>query len=80
MKSPVVKRSIVIAGRKTSVSLEDAFWNALKEIAGVRDATLGDLVTIIDSDRHHSNLSSAIRLFVLGFYRDRISDHQGLVA
>ena len=76
MKSPVVKRSIVIAGRKTSVSLEDAFWNALKEIAGGRDATLGDLVTIIDSDRHHSNLSSAIRLFVLGFYRDRISDHQ----
>jgi len=80
MKSPVVKRSIVIAGRKTSVSLEDAFWNALKEIAGGRDATLGDLVTIIDSDRHHSNLSSAIRLFVLGFYRDRISDQQGLVA
>jgi predicted DNA-binding ribbon-helix-helix protein len=79
MKSSVVKRSIVIAGRKTSVSLEDAFWSALKEIAGGRDATLGDLVTIIDSDRHHSNLSSAIRLFVLGFYRDRISDRQSSI-
>jgi predicted DNA-binding ribbon-helix-helix protein len=75
VKSSIVKRSIVIAGHKTSVSLEDAFWNALKEIAGGRDTTLSDLVAIIDSDRNHSNLSSAIRLFVLGFYRDRVSDH-----
>ena len=76
MKSTVIKRSVVIAGHKTSVSLEDAFWNALKEIAGGRDATLSDLVAIIDADRHHANLSSAIRLFVLGFYRDQISDRQ----
>jgi predicted DNA-binding ribbon-helix-helix protein len=73
MKSTVIKRSIVIAGRKTSVSLEDGFWNALKEIAGGRDARLSDLVAIIDADRQHANLSSAIRLFVLGFYRDQIS-------
>ena len=51
MKSPVVKRSIVIAGHKTSVSLEDAFWDALKEIAGRRRATLSDLVASIDSSR-----------------------------
>jgi len=44
MKSPVVKRSIVIAGHKTSVSLEDAFWQCLKEIAGSRELTLSDLV------------------------------------
>ena len=44
MKSPVVKRSIVIAGHKTSVSLEDAFWKGLKEIADDRDMTLSDLV------------------------------------
>jgi predicted DNA-binding ribbon-helix-helix protein len=69
MKSPVVKRSIVIAGHKTSVSLEDAFWKGLKEIAGERDATLSDLVASIDSDRHQGNLSSAIRLFVLDHYR-----------
>ena len=58
MKSPVVKRSIVIAGHKTSVSLEDAFWKGLKEIAGGRDVTLSDLVSTIDSDRRHGNLSS----------------------
>jgi predicted DNA-binding ribbon-helix-helix protein len=71
MKSPVVKRSIVIAGHKTSVSLEDAFWRGLKEIAGGRDMTLSDLVSSIDSDRRHGNLSSAIRLFVLDFYRSQ---------
>jgi len=73
MKSPVVKRSIVIAGHKTSVSLEDAFWKGLKEIAGGRDMTLSDLVSTIDSDRRHGNLSSAIRLFVLDYYRTLIS-------
>jgi predicted DNA-binding ribbon-helix-helix protein len=71
MKSLIVKRSVVIAGHKTSISLEDAFWKALKEIAGGREVALSDLVAIINSDRQHSNLSSAIRLFVLGFYRDR---------
>jgi predicted DNA-binding ribbon-helix-helix protein len=69
MKSPVVKRSIVIAGHKTSVSLEEAFWKGLKEIATSRDLTLSDLVASIDTDRHHGNLSSAIRLFVLDHYR-----------
>ena len=57
MKSPVVKRSIVIAGHKTSVSLEDAFWRGLKEIASGRDMTLSDLVAAIDSERQHGNLS-----------------------
>jgi len=75
MKSPVVKRSIVIAGHKTSVSLEDAFWKGLKEIAGIRGMTLSDLVSTIDSDRRHGNLSSAIRLFVLDHYRAQIG-HQ----
>jgi len=76
MKSPVVKRSIVIAGHKTSVSLEDAFWKGLKEIAGGRDVTFSDLLSTIDSDRRHGNLSSAIRLFVLDFYRAQITGHQ----
>ena len=75
MKSPVVKRSIVIAGHKTSVSLEDAFWKGLKEIASGRDRTLSDLVAAIDSERQHGNLSSAIRLYVLDFYRNQLSDH-----
>jgi predicted DNA-binding ribbon-helix-helix protein len=76
MKSPVVKRSIVISGHKTSVSLEDAFWQGLKEIAGGRNMTLSDLVGAIDTEREHGNLSSAIRLFVLSTYRDRFSDQQ----
>jgi predicted DNA-binding ribbon-helix-helix protein len=69
MKSPVVKRSIVIAGHKTSVSLEDAFWRGLKEIASARNMTLSDLVASIDGGRRQGNLSSAIRLFVLDHYR-----------
>ena len=69
MKSPVVKRSIVIAGHKTSVSLEDAFWQGLKQIAGDRGLTLSELVATIDTERRQGNLLSAIRLFVLDFYR-----------
>ena len=75
MKSPVVKRSIVIAGHKTSVSLEDAFWRSLKEIAVDRHTTLSDLVAAIDTERRHGNLSSAIRLFVLDHYQTRTNSH-----
>jgi predicted DNA-binding ribbon-helix-helix protein len=71
LKSPVVKRSIVIAGHKTAVSVEDEFWNSLKKIAGERGMTVAALVAAIDANRNHANLSSAIRLFVLGFYRDQ---------
>ena len=73
VKSSVSKRSIVIAGHKTSVSLEDEFWKSLKEIARERGMTLAELVAAIDGNRQHANLSSAIRLFVLGFYRDQAS-------
>jgi len=72
MKSPVVKRSIVIAGHKTSVSLEDAFWRGLKDIAVSREMTLSDLVASIDAERQHGNLSSAIRLFVLDHYQAQL--------
>ena len=70
MKSPVVKRSIVIGGHKTSVSLEEAFWTSMKEIAEQRGMGLSKLVTTIDDSRH-GNLSSAIRLFVLDHFRSR---------
>jgi len=70
-KSLVSKRSIIIAGHRTSVSLEDAFWKSLKEIAVERGMTTKELVAAIDSDGEHGNLSSAIRLFVLGVYRDQ---------
>jgi predicted DNA-binding ribbon-helix-helix protein len=71
MKSTVVKRSVVLAGHKTSVSLEDAFWEGLKNIAKTKRQTLSDLVGGIDTDREHGNLSSALRLFVLDHYQKR---------
>jgi predicted DNA-binding ribbon-helix-helix protein len=69
MKSSIVKRSIVIDGHKTSVSLEDAFWSDLKKIAHDQEATLSDLVAKIDETRQQGNLSSAIRLYVLEHIR-----------
>ncbi|MEH2470694.1 putative DNA-binding ribbon-helix-helix protein [Nitrobacteraceae bacterium AZCC 2161] len=71
MKSPVVKRSIVVAGHKTSVSLEEAFWIGMKEISNRRSMTLSELVAEIDKNRQQGNLSSAIRLFVLAHYQER---------
>jgi len=59
------------------VSLEDAFWAGLKEIAGKRVMTLSDLVGTIDSQRQQGNLSSALRLFVLDFYRSQIPEVEG---
>jgi predicted DNA-binding ribbon-helix-helix protein len=77
MKSLVVKRTLIVAGQKTSVSLEHAFWRGLKEIAAWRDMSLPDLVASIDSERHDADLSSAIRLSVLNFYRQQLfaADH-----
>jgi predicted DNA-binding ribbon-helix-helix protein len=76
LKSPVAKRSICIAGHKTSVSLEDAFWKELREIAAERHMKLSELAHTISIEREKGNLSSAIRLFVLEFYRKQIFAHQ----
>jgi predicted DNA-binding ribbon-helix-helix protein len=65
MKSAIVKRSIVIDGHKTSVSLEDAFWSSLKDIAHTEGVPLSKMVTEIDKTRERGNLSCAIRLFIL---------------
>jgi len=65
MKSLVVKRSIVVDGHKTSVSLEEPFWLGLKEIARKRSDSVSSVVGGIDAQRQRGNLSSAIRLFVL---------------
>ena len=74
MKSLVVKRSIVLAGHKTSVSLEDEFWIALKKIAGDRNVMLSELVGSIDAQRQQGNFSSALRLFVLEYYRGKAAE------
>src|SRR3974377_1387906 len=74
MKSSVGKHSIVVAGHKTSISLEEAFWIGLKEISGHRDMTLSELVDEINGHRQQGNLSSAIRLFVLDYFKSRVAD------
>jgi predicted DNA-binding ribbon-helix-helix protein len=78
MKSLVVKRSIVIGGHKTSVSLEEPFWLGLKELAHNQQMTLSTMVGDIDTKRQQGNLSSAIRLFVLDNVRSRMpTDNPG---
>jgi predicted DNA-binding ribbon-helix-helix protein len=77
--STVKKRSIGIAGRRTSVSLEDAFWKCLRDIAIGRGETLSSLLVKIEADRQSANLSSAIRLFVLRYYRDELDRRDGLL-
>jgi predicted DNA-binding ribbon-helix-helix protein len=73
MKSLVIKRSIIFDGRKTSVSLEDDFWNALRDIAHGRGETLSRLIANINANRQSANLSSVIRLFVLRHYMDQFA-------
>jgi predicted DNA-binding ribbon-helix-helix protein len=77
MKSPkparsIARRSIRIGGLRTSIALEDHFFQALKEIAKDRGSTLQDLVTSIDR-RREGNLSSALRVFVLEHYQNQIA-------
>jgi predicted DNA-binding ribbon-helix-helix protein len=68
MQSPITKRSVIVSGHKTSVSLEETFWLELKTIAAERKVTLGHLIATVDADRQHPNLSSALRVFVLAKY------------
>ena len=78
-KSRNAKRSVVIGRHKTSVSLEDAFWKSLIDIAVIRDMPLSDLLATIDNGREYGGLSSAIRVFVLNHYHtqaDRRVDQQ----
>ena len=76
MKSVVVRHSVAVNGRKTSISLEDEFWRALQEIAACQNESLSRLVEKIDRDRSNINLSSAIRVFVFEHFRKADSKHQ----
>jgi predicted DNA-binding ribbon-helix-helix protein len=71
MKSGILKRSIVIAGHKTSISLEEPFWICIKEIAAGQLISISELVAEIDKKRDHGNLSSAIRQFTLTHYQQQ---------
>ena len=75
------KRSILLKEHKTSVTLEDPFWVSLKEIAAAQGTRASQLVATIDKDRrkaHNANLSSAVRLFVLNYYRQQNGRGRGL--
>jgi predicted DNA-binding ribbon-helix-helix protein len=72
-QSLVLKRSVNLGDRKTSISLEAAFWTALKDIAHERRKTLKDLISSIDADRQSTNLSSVLRVFILEFYKAQIA-------
>lgn len=65
------KRSVVVAGRKTSVSIEDAFWSSVRSISAERRIPVKTLIEEIDRSRAGGNLSSSIRLAVLFHYQDR---------
>jgi predicted DNA-binding ribbon-helix-helix protein len=71
MKSSVVKRSVAVGGHKTSVTLEDVFWQGLHEIAQARHLNVSSLIDEINRGRRETNLSSHIRMYVLDYYRAR---------
>lgn len=68
------KHSVTIAGHRTSISLEEEFWQGLKEIASARQKSLADIIRQIDKERGDSNLSSSIRLTVLKFYKEQVDN------
>jgi predicted DNA-binding ribbon-helix-helix protein len=71
VKPFIAKRSVVVGGQKTSVSLEDPFWSSLREIAHAQGTTVSKLIAEIDKTREQNNLSSAIRVFVLNYVLNR---------
>jgi predicted DNA-binding ribbon-helix-helix protein len=71
-QSTVIKRSVVVAGQKTSISIEDAFWSELKDLARRQNRTVSDLVHAIHTARGEgANLSSAVRVYILDQLRSR---------
>lgn len=76
MKSVIIKRSIVLNGHKTSVSLENEFWEGLRQIADTQKFKVSALVQRIDRERTNRNLSSAIRIFVFNHFRERLANER----
>jgi predicted DNA-binding ribbon-helix-helix protein len=78
MPSTVIKHSIAIAGRKTSVSLENSFWIGLRKIAEGSRSTISSLISKVDAERVNANLSSALRVFVFQHFRRGKQNGHGL--
>ena len=67
------KRSLTLKGHRTSISLEDAFWAALNDIAGKQTKSISELVESIDENRGEAGLSSTIRIYILQYYRNQVA-------
>ena len=76
MYSRCVKRSVIVGGIRTSISLEEPFWQHLKDIAARRKVPVSVVVHEIDAERHDTNLSSAIRTFILHDADQRLDDYR----
>lgn len=74
MNSGITKRSVLIMGRKTSISLEDMFWHALKDIAAEQRTSATALLVQINQKRGNTNFSSAVRQFVMAYYINLVND------
>ena len=74
MDSLVRKRSIVLRGVRTSISLEGEFWFALKEISEQKSLRVRELIEQINNDHKRDNLSSTLRLYVLSYYKNRCGE------
>ena len=74
MKSPIIKRSIMIASHRTSISLEEPFWRGLKDIAARHETSVQNVVASVHGGRHRGNLSSSLRQFVLEYYQSNCCD------
>lgn len=67
------KRSLTLKGHRTSISLEDAFWSALNDIANKQKKSISELVELIDENRGEAGLSSTIRIYILQYYRNQVA-------
>ncbi len=67
------KRSLTLKGHRTSISLEDAFWSALNDIANKQTKSISELVELIDENRGEAGLSSTIRIYILQYYRNQVA-------
>ena len=67
------KRSLTLKGHRTSISLEDAFWSALNDIANKQTKSISELVEAIDENRGEAGLSSTIRIYILQYYRNQVA-------
>jgi len=76
MKSVIIKRSIVLNGHKTSVSLENEFWEGLRQIADAQKSKVSAMVQRIDRERTNRNLSSAIRIYFFNHFRERLASER----